>query len=114
VPFWRKVSELKICDNIFNSYRPETIRKSWRFINERQVDKVIAVINRIKTFREDFNVQLKSLILFINDFLKGKIDTNFEESLIKLHLTEKKSSFILKKEKKQRRWVSKEKVYRNQ
>lgn len=57
VQFWRKVSELKFCDNIFNSYRPETIRKYWRFINERQVEKVIAVINRIKTFKEDYNVK---------------------------------------------------------
>ena len=57
VQFWKKVSEMPTCDNIFNSYRPETIRKYWRFINDRQVDKVIAVINRIKTFREDYNVK---------------------------------------------------------
>jgi hypothetical protein len=57
VPFWRKVSELKICDNIFNSYRPETIRKYWRLINDRQVGKVIAIIRRIQTFKEDYNVK---------------------------------------------------------
>ena len=55
--FWRKVSELKFCENIFNSYRPETIRKYWRFINERQVENVIAVIKRIKDFKEDYNVK---------------------------------------------------------
>ena len=57
VQFWKKVSEMKFCENIFNCYRPETIRKYWRFINERQVEKVIAVINRIKTFKEDYNVK---------------------------------------------------------
>jgi hypothetical protein len=39
------------------------------------------------------------LIYFINDFLKGKVDSNFEDALIKLHNEEKKSSFMLKKKR---------------
>ena len=45
------------------------------------------------------NFRLKSLILFINDFLKGKIAKNFEESLQTLLDTEAKSSFMLKKKR---------------
>jgi len=88
-----------MCENIFNSYQPETIRKYWIGLSDKQLDKVIQVVNKIKTFKDDFNVKLKSLIEFITEFLKGKVDSNFEEALIRLYDKEKKSSFLLRKKR---------------
>jgi len=97
IRFWKKVSEIKMCENIFNSYQPETIRKYWIGLSDKQLDKVIQVVNKIKTFKDDFNVKLKSLIEFITEFLKGKVDSNFEEALIRLYDKEKKIKLFIKK-----------------
>ncbi len=72
--FWEAVTQLQEFKNIFLQFKPETLRKYWRFISETDdIEKILDIVKKFKTSIDDSETKLLTVISIIREFIEGKI-----------------------------------------
>jgi len=72
--FWEAVTRLDEFKNIFLQFKPETLRKYWRFISENdEIEKMLETVKKFKNSIDESETKLLTVISIIREFTEGKI-----------------------------------------